>query len=72
MLHAKLSLLKISACNKEELGNAASGHRNPAGRCGEGDVQSLGAGAELAIVGECDSPADSHSNAGTSSGSRVL
>ena len=72
MLHAELSLLKISACNRDGLGISASGHRSLAGGCGEDDVQSLGAGAELAVAGQCHSPADSHSNAGTSSGSRLL
>lgn len=69
MLHAELSLLELSACNKKGLGISASGHRSPAGRCSKDDVQSLGAGAKLAIVGQFCSPADSHSNAVTLSGS---
>ena len=72
MLHAELLLLKISACDKKGLGISASGHRRPAGRYGEDDMQSLGAGAELAVAGQCHSPVDAYSNTGTSSGSGVL
>lgn len=72
MLPAELSLLELSVCNKKGLGTSASGHRSPAGRRGKDDVQSLGAGAKLAIVGQFCSPADSHSNVVTLSGSGVL
>lgn len=50
-------------CSEQEgLDISAWGHGSPAGSCGEGDEQALGAG--LDIVGH--SPADSHSSARTS------
>lgn len=72
MLHAELSQPKISADNKEGLGISALEHSSPGAGCGKDGVQSLGAGAELALTCQCHLPADSHSNAGTLSGSRIL
>lgn len=43
MLQAELSLAQVSAWNGKGW-TSLPGHHSPAGRCGEGDVQPLGAG----------------------------